>query len=281
MRIPLILLALAAGGACAQTEPPARPGRIWTQAPLIVPATEGRGERAAVRLKAVGIEARELIVFSPAGRDGERARPVPLEAGGANVVIEPKAGNYHWVVARSESEDAVRVASTAWYLANPGPAPTAMLADYKHELEILPQPLPREHGGYRESEKWRFLVRFEGAPLANQPLLLETDAGSRIGAVTGADGVAAVVFPRDQKPAAAGGHENHGRPAGGRFVLSTRHDGHGRRFETAFNGRYGPDPDRERNLAWGAAFGLLGMIAATPLLFRRPARTDSSRGRDA
>ena len=41
-------------------------------------------------------------------------------------------------------------------------APTELLKEPRHELEIVPEPLPREHGSYRESEKWRFLVRFNG-----------------------------------------------------------------------------------------------------------------------
>lgn len=271
----LILLALAAVSGAAQAEaPPRRPPAAepaWTQAPLLLPVVQRRGDRAKAILKPVGIETAQLIVFSPAGKAGERTRFVPVSAEGADIAA-PKAGNYHWVAARSETEQEVRVASTVWHFSNPGPAPTEMLADYKHELEILPQPLPREHGSYRESEKWRFLVRYQGQPLAMQPVLLETEAGSRIAARTDAEGVASIVFPRDQQPAAGAGHDGHSVRSSSRFVLSTRVEDHGRRFQTAFNGSYGLDPDRERNLAWGAAFGLLGMIAATPLLRRRPVK---------
>lgn len=242
--------------------------REWTLQPLLLPLPARRGGRGKAILRPVGIEAERLIVFSPAGSDGDRASMVPLGDDGANVAANPKSGNYHWVVARSENEDGVRIASTAWYLSNPGPAPTAMLLDYKHELEILPQPMPREHGSYRESEKWRFLVRFETFPLPNHPLELETNSGSRVRFTTDADGFATVLFPRDQKPAVEG-HGDHGGGAVGQFVLSTRLDSHGRQFETAFNGTYRPDPDRSRSLGWGAAFGLIGMLAATPLLRRR------------
>ncbi len=79
----------------------------------------------------------------------------------------------------------------------------------RHELEIVPDPLPREHGRYRESEKWRFLVRFNGQPLPGQPVTLETEFGTRTSFTTDAAGFATVLFPRDFKP--AGKVEDHGR----------------------------------------------------------------------
>jgi hypothetical protein len=52
-------------------------------------------------------------------------------------------------------------------------------------------------------------------------------------------------------------------------VLSTEKSLGDKRYLTAFNHQYGQDPERNRSLAWGAAFGVLGMVAATPLLRRR------------
>ncbi len=83
-----------------------------------------------------------------------------------------------------------------------------------------------------------------------------------------------MLFPRDFSPVAEGaGQEGHG-PRRAKFVLATERLGEadGRRYLTAFNYSYSADPDRERSLAWGAAFGLLGMVAATPLLRRRAAK---------
>ena len=57
--------------------------------------------------------------------------------------------------------------------------------------------------------------------------------------------------------------------ARGRFVLVTEKEVGGKRYLTAFNFSYTQDPERSRSLGWGAAFGILGMVAATPLLRRR------------
>ncbi len=253
--------------------------REWTRQPLLLPGKNPRGERAQTLLRVQGIAPAVLSVHAPAGPAERRKVDYPVAPEGARIApAAPQVGNYHWVVAREESAEAVKVASTAWYFSNPGDSPKELLRSVKHELEIVPAPLPREHGSYRESEKWRFLVRFEGQPLAGQPLTLETEFGSRSTFLTDRDGIATVLFPRDFKPATdqAGG-DGHG-PRRARFVLATEKEAAGRRYLTAFNHAYGQDADRDRSLGWGAAFGLVGMLAATPLLRRRAARPQGDNG---
>lgn len=269
-RYSLLLLAgLLAGPAVAQHDHGGTaPARAWTRMPLLLPAG-GRGERAAAQVKAVGIAAEALTVHAPGGLPEARHRDYPLSAEGATIAsAAPSVGNYHWLVAREAGPEGIKVASSVWYFANPGPSPRALLAEPKHELEIVPDPLPREHGSYRESEKWRFLVRLQGQPLAKQPLTLETEFGTRTTFFTDPAGVATVLFPRDFPPPPAD-RAGHGRP-NAKFVLSTETDHGGQHFLTAFNLTYGPDPERGHSLAWGAAFCLAGMVAATPLLRRRP-----------
>lgn len=256
--------------AAGQPAAAARPGneRLWTQQPLLLPGRAARGERSSATLMPQGIAATHVTVFAAEG-PAERLRvDYPIDAAGAKIAsVTPKIGNYHWVVAREEHPDEVRVASTARYFGNPGDSPKDLLKAPKHELEIVPAPLPREHGNYRESEKWSFLVRFNGQPLAGQALKLETEFGSRSVFLTDATGHATVLFPRDFRPQ-DGMAESHGRRRA-KFVLSTEKESDGRKYLTAFNHAYAQDADRDRSLGWGAGFGLLGMLAATPLLRRR------------
>lgn len=245
----------------------------WTNKPLLLPAG-ARGERDAARVSALGIGAESLAVYAPAGAPETRRRDFPIGPDGAKIASgSPKVGNYHWVVMREETPELVKIASTAWYFGNPGPSPRSLLAETRHELEIIPDPLPREHGCYRESEKWRFLVRLNGAPLADQALILETELGTRTTFFTDQSGVATVLFPRDfrlqlaaRRDGEAGG--GHARDSA-KFVLSTEKQINERRYLTAFNLTYGPDTERGRSLAWGAGFCLAGMLVATPLLRRR------------
>jgi hypothetical protein len=287
MKRLVILAALAAMSAFAQhdhasrapsvpepttTTAPQRPAaREWTRLPILTPIMSRGGERGTAALRPTGIEATEVTVFAPGGADDRPRVAYPVGPEGAKIEsASPKIGNYHWVTARQESETEVRVASTAWYFGNPGPAPTELLKRTKHELEIVPQPLPREHSSYRETETRDFLVRWNGAPLAGKTLTLESEFGSRSSFVTDERGVATVLLPRDfRDQKSKGGEEGMMGPRRAKFALGVEHDADGKHYLTAFNYTYSPDPERTRSLGWGAAFGVLGMVAALPLLRRR------------
>jgi hypothetical protein len=292
-RLSLILLAAVAGPTIAQhdhsqhaaaaSSPEApvaqRPAaREWTRLPVLAPAMSRGGERGTAALKLSGIDAAEVTVFAAGGPDERRRVAYPVGPEGAKIeAAAPKVGNYHWVIARQEGEAEVRVASTAWYFSNPGPAPTELLMQLKHELEIVPKPLPREHSAYREAEKREFLVRWNGTPLAGKTLTLETEFGSRSSYVTDAQGIATVLLPRDIREAKGrGGEDATMGPQRAKFALGVEHEVDGKRYLTAFNYTYSPDPDRTRSLVWGVAFGVIGMAAALPMLRRRPATPDSS-----
>lgn len=265
------------GGANAPAQPAGearqgmRGGRDWTRYPLILPVMAPRGERGGNTLALKNLEARVLEVYAP----DRTHRELPVAAEGARVEpASPKSGNYYWVFARTVGENQVTVASTATYFSNPGAAPTELLLSPKHELEIVPQFLPREHGAYRESEKWRFLVRYAGQPLAGKKLTMETEFGSRIAFTSGPDGMATVLFPYDfkaEEPGKGGGH--HGGPRRAKFVLVAEHDDGGKHYLTAFNYSYSPDAERGKNLAAGLGFGAFGMLLAAPLLRRKKAES--------
>jgi hypothetical protein len=279
------LIALAAAPVLAQhdhsqhspdapaVEAPQRPAaRELTRLPLLVPVMSRGGERGTAALRPVGIEAGEVTVYSPGGPEERRRVAYPSGPDGAKIEsATPKIGNYHWVTARQESETEVRVASSAWYFSNPGPAPTELLTQPKHELEIVPQPLPREHSSYREAEEWRFQVRWNGQPASEQKVTLETEFGSRSNYIADANGTVVVLFPRDfrERKAKRDGDEHMMGPQRATFVLGTERDESGKHYVTAFNFTYSPDPERTRSLGWGAAFGVIGMVAALPLLRRR------------
>lgn len=248
----------------AAKAPAQRGGRDWTRYPLILPVMAPRGERGANTLALKNLEAGALDVYSP----DQARRQYPVAAEGVRVEPAPaKSGNYYWVTARAERGNQVDVASTATYFSNPGAAPTALLQARKHELEIVPLLLPREHGSYRESEKWQFLLRFNGQPLANQALTLETEFGSRIAFSSDGAGIATVLFPYDFKEEEPGkAHGGHSGPRRAKFVLATEHRHGGMHYLSAFNYSYSPDAARGKNLWAGLGFGAFGMLLAVPLL---------------
>jgi hypothetical protein len=219
-----------------------------------------------VRVAAANLVAPELNVYAPRDWSGAGHWTLPL-AGGAEVKASPAVGNYHWLSARAEMPEYVAVATSAHYFGNPGPAPAGLLLARKNELELIPQPLPREHAGYREGEEWRFLLRFDGQPLAGRKVTLETANGSRAEFVTDEKGMALVSFPADFK-AEEGRGNGHGRRQAG-FVLAAEQVAGGKTYLTTFNYGYSPGPYANRNLWTGVGFLALGMMAAAPLLRRK------------
>ncbi|MDR1999947.1 MAG: DUF4198 domain-containing protein [Zoogloeaceae bacterium] len=234
----------------------------WTSQPLLF--LERGDDRTSTTLRMRGSEASSVTVFGPAGGQ----REFQFVDGRAKIeVADAETGNYHWVQVRDEKEQHVGIATTVWYSSLSGPSPSRLLETEHSELEIVPAPLPREHANYRESEKWRFAVRYKGQPLSGQRLLLETENSSRSTFVTDAQGVATVLFPRDFD--GKSGDSSHGARLRAGFVLSTEYLSDGRHFVTAFNASYGEDADRKHSLGWGAVFGVFGMLSALPLLRRR------------
>lgn len=253
----------------------------WTDLPLL--KTKAGGERRErVTVVPQNIVADAVDAYSNKFADESGRRRLPLELAGARL-DKLASGGFHWLAAREERGDAVRVASTVYYYGERGAAnPTDMFMTQKHELEILPQPYPREHSRYRANEDWKFLMRFNGRPLAKQTVVLETSNGSRRELASDAQGIVVASIPDDFKAEAEGkeGGHGHGRP-GADFVLAAEYADGGKTYLTAFNAGYGPDAYNQRSIAMGLGFTLLGMIGAAPLLLRRKKSDASAQKKEA
>ena len=246
----------------------------WTDLPLIE-AMPGR-DRSKANFRLSHLIADKVKAFAPGNQaplpDGIRFKTDRLEwdipAQEDRFTLQSSGvGNYHWLQARQETPESVKVASTTHYFSNPGPAPTAMLARTKSELEILPDPLPREHNQYRENQEWAFSLRFRNQPLAGASLRFLSSTGAQASFTSDAAGRALVRFPADV--VAAEGHGQHGEAASNRFVLAVEHRADGRHYLTTFNYRYGEEAYARRSLVWGGGFLVLGGLLGLPLIVRR------------
>lgn len=248
------------------------PARLvtWTAYPLLKIRMNGASREQMVtsalpqNIAAGGIDAYSCDLYDVSGR-----RQLPLGMAGIKL-DKPASGGFHWLAAREDQGGKVLVASTVHSFGERGAKdPTAMFMQQKHELEIIPQPFPREHSRYRAGERWKFLVRFKGHPVVGQKVVLETQNGSKTEWVSDEQGVFAVQLPDDFKPAAdSNGSGGHGTP-GADFVLATEYAEGDKSYLTAFNSSYGRNAFDRRNLAMGMGFVLLGMIGALPLLRQR------------
>ncbi|MFZ2524076.1 MAG: hypothetical protein WAW87_02050 [Candidatus Ferrigenium altingense] len=257
----------------------------WTAFPMLKTRMGGEGrERRVVTVIPQNILTNSIDAYSNNAGDAKGHRQLPLEMAGARL-DKPESGGFHWLAARAELADKVRVASTVYFFSDRGGQnPTALFMQPKHELQIIPQPYPREHSRYRANEDWKFLVHFNGKPLVGQTVFMETANDSKVELVSDAQGVITVHIPDDFKAEtrqkAAGSHEHARRSAD--FVLATEHAEGGKSYLTAFNASYGKDAFDQRSLAMGLGFTLLGMIGAAPLLRQRkkPA-ADTTNHKDA
>jgi len=242
----------------------------WTDLPILKTKMSGtKREDTVITIVPQNIVAANIDAYSNNLKDENAHRQLAMGMAGAKL-DKPATGGFQILSAREEQAESVRVASTVYYFGERGAKnPTAMFMQQKNELEIIPQPYPREHSRYRADEDWKFLVRFKGQPLVNQKVALETSNGSKVETLTDAAGVLTLHIPDDFKPVEGkkeGASHDHGMRRGADLVLATEYVEGGKTYLTAFNSTYGADAYDKRNLAMGLGFALLGMASAAPLL---------------
>jgi hypothetical protein len=242
----------------------------WTAYPLLKIRMNGASrEQIVTSALPQNIAAGGIDAYSSDLNDANGHRQLPLGMAGIKL-DKPASGGFHWLAAREVQGNKVLLASTVHSFGERGAKdPTAMFMQRKHELEIIPQPFPREHSRYRAGESWKFLVRFKGHPVVGQKVVLETQNGSKTEWVSDAQGVLTVQLPDDFKPEPeASANGGHGMP-GADFVLATEYAEGDKSYLTAFNSSYGKNAFDKRSLAMGMGFVLFGMIGALPLLRQR------------
>ena len=243
----------------------------WTSAPVLLPASAKGDRRTQLLVEPVNLTSKQVLVFSPFGGDSPLASWEAEPRQGGTFGIKSRGnGNYHWLT--STSEDSKRLASSVYYFSNPGPAPRSLLQQSTGTLEIKPLKLPREHNQYRAKETWVFQASYQGKPLANVSVQLDTSNGTHQTLGTDAQGQVALAFPDDFQPKIEE-HQHHGGSHGGhggmeqqaQFALTVQHEG----ITSAFNYKYAPDAFTDKAVWPALGIALGGMLLASPLLWRR------------
>ncbi|MDP3539523.1 MAG: hypothetical protein Q8S26_12565 [Azonexus sp.] len=247
---------------------PPRQGQVdvvgWTKFPAIIPA--GRGERGTAVLTSINSKSPELSAISP---DTTKSAATFLKVGGKWTIKQPDAevGGYHLLLAKEESATEIRTASTLWMFQSKPQSPEKMLASGRPGLEIQPLKLP-QFGGFREGQTGEFVILFNGIPVPDSNLTIDTENGTHETVLANKNGVARVLFPRDFDPEII---EKEGGAARTRrsFVLGVELKRNGIQHTTGLSLPYLPDLMRERNLMAGAGLFAFGMLLATPMLRRK------------
>jgi hypothetical protein len=187
----------------------------------------------------------------------------------ADIVALPKTqmGGYYALVLTQRSANAVK--SAIRYLPLQGRpvkiSPTKLTALPKADVEIVPDPLHREHDRYTASKAYRFVLMFHGKPLADTPISLETKNGTVLSLKSGPAGTLEVTLPNDFSRVSVGRSEN--RPS--EFLLSTAYSEGDILYQSTLSMPYYVNPnDYWQSQRLGAGTIVLGFLGGL-FLYRR------------
>lgn len=177
-------------------------------------------------------------------------------------------GNYHALVARQKGTTYEFTAIRYLYLHGrpTGHSPSELTEYPISKLELVPDPLPREHWRYVTSKPETFRLIFDGQPLMNSPVTLTTRAGTEHTLLTDNDGVLRVVFPEDFAEVIPGRRKN----APGEWQLSSYIRKEGVLYRTTLSGAYSPNSHHWQSYTLGVAVAGLGFGAGLLLNRRLP-----------
>ena len=193
----------------------------------------------------------------------------------AVMLPKPSMGGYYAMIATvydtNETYSAIR------YLSLHGRpckvSPTKLTALPKTDLEIVPDPLHREHDRYTASKTYHFLLRFQGKPLSHTAVTLETHDTPAQTYTTDATGAFSIILPNDFKNVKIGRSEN--KPS--EFLLSTQYRYGGHLYKSTLSMPYSLNPnDFWQSQSYGAGVIAIGFLGG--LVFYRRNKKGAKNG---
>lgn len=194
-----------------------------------------------------------------------------------NTVILPKPtmGGYYAMVAKGNETNGSF--SAIRYLSLHGRpckvSPTKLTALSKTDLEIVPDPLHREHDRYTASKSYRFLLHFQGKPLINTAVTLETHDTPAQTYTSDQTGAFSITLPNDFKNVKVGRSEN--KPS--EFLLSTQYRSGEHLYKSTLSMPYSLNPnDFWQSQSYGAGVIFIGFLGG--LVFYRRIKKGAKNG---
>lgn len=186
-----------------------------------------------------------------------------------NTINLPKAtlGGYYAVVLQHSSDN--QIDSAVRYLSQEGRpsrvSPTKLTTLPKTDLEIVPNPLHREHDHYTASKSYSFLLHFQGKPLVNTNVTLQThDTPAQI-YTTDSTGAFSITLPNDFKNVQVGKNEN--KPS--EFLIVAQHSDNNLTYKSSLTMPYSLNPnDYWQSQSYGAGAIFIGFLGGL-FLYRR------------
>lgn len=195
---------------------------------------------------------------------------------GTVMIPKPPMGGYYAMVAEGNGTNGIF--SAVRYLSLQGRpskiSPTKLTALSKTALEIVPDPLHREHDKYTASKSYPFILRFHDHALAYTTVSLETHNTPAQTITTDSKGKFTITLPNDFKNVHVGRSEN--KPS--EFLLSTTFSEDGNVYQSTLTMPYYVNPnDYWQSQRLGAGVIVLGFLGGL-FLYRRHQKQGVSRG---
>ncbi|MEW8315709.1 MAG: hypothetical protein AB2669_16350 [Candidatus Thiodiazotropha endolucinida] len=136
-------------------------------------------------------------------------------------------------------------------------SPSQLVAKQKTEFEIVPDPIPREHYRYHSLQSWNYLVRFNGRPVNDLEVVLNTANGTQLSSTTDSHGRVSFQIP-DDFPGMIEGERDKRL---GQFTVSSEYLEGNRRYTTQLNADYRVNPAHWQSTRLGLLVVGIGFIA--------------------
>lgn len=176
------------------------------------------------------------------------------------VITIPPTGmdNYHAVIAERDWGTSKEAIIRYEYMRGKpsGESPSRLASAIKTELEIVPEPIPREHYRYYAGEEWSFILRYKDDPVPDREVVLETSNGSTLKAVSDRHGLLTFRIPDDFPNVVEG--ERDQRTA--EMLLRTSVEEEGVLYETMLTAEYRMSPTHWKSTTWGVTVAGAGFL---------------------
>lgn len=186
--------------------------------------------------------------------------------------------NYHALVASRNNHGVEETAIRYIYgRGKPtGHSPKELTELEKSTLEIVPDPIPREHWHYKAGHEAAFIVRYQQQPLAAAAISLSTSRGSIVNANTDSQGRVMFTVPDDYQVDKPGRREN--KPA--ELLVHVKHQDTDKRYATWLSADYEANPQQWKSTQMGIFVAAGGFIFGT-ILTGLGRKTSNKKGGDS
>lgn len=193
--------------------------------------------------------------------------------------LEPKMGmitlpptgvdNYHAIVVERDWGDSVDAIVRYEYMRGKpsGESPRKLTSAVKTPVEVVPDPLPREHHRYYSRAEAAFILRYRDQVLANHPVVLQTSNGSSVNGVSDSEGRVVFQIPDDFSDVVPGERDQRGAE----LSVSTEYQAEGVQYNSVLTAEYRVSPEHWQSKPWGVAVAGIGFVFGG-FLTRRIAR---------